>query len=174
MKLKIFKTAIPIDSLTRKYLPVDYTDAFACKLRNAKKLSADELQVALWTVMPRWVNALFKLRNALVRPFGLKTDTPEDIDEKLKNMISNQGESVGAMSLLAKSENETLLLLSDSHLDAYASIHIATDGDTQTVTTITLVKYHNRFGRIYFFFIKPFHKVVVKSGLKSTLKRLLK
>lgn len=171
--MKVYKTEIPADSLTRQFFPVDYTDAFACKVKVAKKLSADDMQIALWTVMPKWVKALFKLRNILVRPFGLRTEYIENRNEKLENMIRHGDGSVEGMSLAAKTENETVLLLNDSHLDAYVSIHIARNGESQTMTTITLVKYRNTFGRVYFFFIKPFHKIVIKAEMKSNLKKVI-
>lgn len=170
--MKSYKTAIPEDSLTRQFLPADYTDAFACEVADGENLSAEDVMVGFWTVMPGWVNALFKLRNALVRPFGLKTDQEEGQISDLENIIRNGG-SVGVASLAAKSENETVLLLSDKHLDAYMSVHLSNTSENRVVTVITLVHFHNSLGKVYFFFIRPFHNVIVKSTLKSSLKRIL-
>ena len=36
----------------------------------------------------------------------------------------------------------------------------------------TVVKFNNRLGRLYFFFIRPFHKVIIRSMLKRVAKRL--
>lgn len=171
--MKSFKTSIPEDSLTQQFIPTDYTDAFACEAVDAENISADNVMIEFWTVMPGWVNALFKLRNVLVRPFGLKTDNERDKTEGLKNTIRNGG-SFGLASLAAKSENETVLLLSDKHLDAYMSVHLSRKGNSRIVTAITVVHYHNSLGKTYFLFIRPFHKVIVKSMLKSTLKRMLR
>jgi hypothetical protein len=171
--MKSHKTDIPVDSLTQQYLPVNYADAFACEVTGAKELSADEIMISFWTVMPGWVNALFKLRNLLVRPFGLDTGEDRDHSEKLKSMIRAGNGNNGLMSVVAKSGNETVILLSDKHLNAYMSVFISTKDKLQKVTAITLVHYHNRLGRIYFFFIRPFHKVIIKSMLRSTLKRMI-
>jgi hypothetical protein len=162
---------IPVDSLVRQYLPVDYTDAFVCEVTGVKELSADEIMISFWTVIPGWVNALFKLRNLLVLPFGLDTSNGRGRFEELKAMIRAGNGNNGLTSVVAKSGNETVILLSDKHLDAYMSVFISTKDKLQEVTAITLVRYHNSLGRIYFFFIRPFHKVIVKSMLRGTLKK---
>lgn len=170
---KIKKVGISADSLTRQYLPADYVDAFTCDVVGVKKLTADELQIELWTVMPGWVNSLMKLRNTLVRPFGLQTGKTEKLAEEFRKVILNGGQ-VGLTSVTEKSDNETVLLLSDSHLNAYMSVIVAQNGNSQTITVVTVVHYNNTLGRIYFFFVKPFHKVIVKAMLKGTLNRILK
>ena len=171
-KTDVHKTDVPVNSLTHQYLPADYTDAFACEITGAKKLSADKVMIDFWTVMPGWVNALFKLRNVLVRPFGMETGDNKDHSEELKKMIREGQASNGLMSVVAKSGNETVILLNDKHLDAYISVFVTESHHSQTATAITLVHYHNRLGRIYFFFIRPFHKIIVKDMLKSTIKRM--
>ncbi|WP_101690365.1 DUF2867 domain-containing protein [Dysgonomonas massiliensis] len=169
--MKSYKTDIPASSLTQKYFPVDYSDAFACEVMEDKKLSMEEIMISFWTVgTPAWVNTLFKLRNILVRPFGLETGESEDRSQKIKEIIQAGSGNNGLMSVTDKSDNEIVVLLSDKHLDAYMSIFIDKKEELQTVTAITLVHYHNRIGKIYFFFVRPFHKVVVKSMLKRTLK----
>lgn len=166
--MKSFKTSIPKDSLARKFIPANYSDAFACEVIHTENLSADDILIEFWTVMPGWVNTLFKLRNTLVRPFGLRTDNQENRSEDFKSMIRNGG-ALGVASVVAKSENETVLLLSDQHLDAYMSVYLSRKADIQTITAITVVHYHNTLGKLYFFFIRPFHKIIVKSMLKRIL-----
>lgn len=168
--MKSYQTNIPANSLTKQYLPADYTDAFACEVAKAKSLSADEVMIKFWTVSPRWIDSLFKLRNVLVRPFGLETGEEENRTEKLKEMIRSGNGSSRIMSVVAKSSHETVVLLSDKHLDAYMSVVVEEGCNSQIVTAITLVHYHNKLGKVYFFFVRPFHKVIVKSMLKSTLK----
>lgn len=167
--MRTYKTDIPSNSLTRQYLPVDYTDAFACEADNALKLPADEIMIRFWTTSPTWVNALFKLRNALVRPFGLEAGEKDRTSEALREMILSGNGKNGLMSVTDKSSNETVVLLSDKHLDAYMAVYTDETGSGNTVTVITLVRYRKLLGKIYFFFIRPFHKVIVKSMLKSIL-----
>jgi len=46
------------------------------------------------------------------------------------------------------------------------------DSSTKIVTVTTLVIYNNWFGRLYFFPVKPFHKLIVQSGLKISIQEL--
>lgn len=124
--------------------------------------------------MPNWVNALFKLRNILVRPFGLDDGESENRSEKLKKIINDGSGSAGLMSVTDATDDEIVILLSDKHLDAYMSVLIEKIESKQIVVATTLVRYHNRLGRIYFSLIRPFHMIIVKSMLINTLKRVIK
>ena len=70
--MKVRNSSIPPDSLVNKYLPAKYSDSCECEIISDKEITADDIQISLWTDMPDWVNHLFKLRNLLVKPFGLK------------------------------------------------------------------------------------------------------
>lgn len=130
------------------------------------KLSPDDLLIDFFTVMPGWVDALFKLRNVIVKPFGLKGG--ERGGPEIFRRVVREGGSAGLVSVEGKTGNETLIRLSDSHLDAWLSVMY----DEGWIYAITVVKYHRWLGRAYFFFIKPFHRIIVPAMLKSSLKRL--
>ena len=167
--MKSKQIEIPFDSLTRQFLPADYTDVFHCEIPTGAAFSPDDLMVSFWTVMPGWVNALFKLRNLIVKPFGLKGDS-----KKLTDELADAIRTGKLIAVPAKNDRETVIKLTDKHLDAYLSVYLEKEAAAPSATAITLVHYHNRLGKVYFFFIKPFHKVIVKSMLKNTIKRFLK
>ncbi len=167
--MKTVKTDIPGSSLAQGLLPVDYTDAFRCTApAGTADFSADDLQVAFWTGMPRWVDGMMKLRDLLVKPFGLKGGEGGSVAE-MEQCIRSGG-TLGLFSVAAKNGNETVVLLTDKHLSAWMSAMI----DGRDIYAITLVKYNNRLGRAYFFVIGPFHKIIVRSALASAVRRLLK
>ena len=63
-----------------------------------------------------------------------------------------------------------IMRMDDSHLLFYVSVFICPEeGGRQTTEVSTWVKYHNRIGRVYFFFIKPFHRVIVPLVSKRVL-----
>ncbi len=170
--MKVKKTNIPSGSALDKYQPANYTDAFEYEFVSDKPLTPDDIQIAFWTVMPEWVNKLFKLRNTLVKPFGLKTDNQRR-DAILKDCIVT-GSSYEMISIPDKSEEETILKLSDKHLDAYISVYLEDMGtDRKRVTATTLVHFHNTLGYAYFYAICPFHHLIVRSMLKSTIDRMI-
>lgn len=168
--MKAKKSVIPPYSLTRKYLPADYSDAFAIEAETDAALSPDDIMIAFWTGQARWVRRLFRLRHFLVQFVGLKGSKGFDPD-KFREAIRNGG-SYGFASVAVKNDRETVLLLSDSHLDAYLSTHIAVGETSETVTAVTLVHFKNRLGRVYFFVIRPFHNLIVKSVLKRAVNKI--
>lgn len=164
---KLCKVAIPVDSTIYKYLPMDYIDAYACKIAESEIIDSAEVMIDLWTDAPKWVNALFKLRNVLIRPFGLKTDNNHRKTEELKQMIRSGKGNNGLMFVESRTLKETVLILKDDHLDAYMSTIVEGDETCQQVIIVTLVRYHKLLGKFYFFFVRPFHKMVVRGVLRK-------
>ena len=166
------KVPIPADSLVREYLPADYTDAYCREVTTVKALSPDEMLIRFWTGQPGWVKSLFRLRNFLVRFVGLKGG--EGLDTEAFEKSIREGGTYGLSSVRAKNERETVMLLTDKHLDASLSVYVAEEGAKKRVYAITLVKFRRTLGRVYFFVIRPFHALIVKSMLKRAIKQMLK
>jgi hypothetical protein len=170
--MKITKATIPADSLTRGLLPADYTDTYACEVDTPFDLPPDEIMIGFWTDSHRWIRGLFRLRDFLVRFVGLQGSDGMDLKE-FRDAILHGG-SYKFMSVPAKKPHETVVLMSDKHLDAYLSIHIASEGTRRTVSAITVVHQRIALGRVYFFFIRPFHSLIVRTMLRGAINRAIK
>jgi hypothetical protein len=147
-------------------------DVYLCTIENKNDINPDNLLINFWTVWPKWVELLFKLRNILVKPFGLSTNNDENKDnnQKLAECIRSGG-SYKLFIVLRKNANETVIQLNDTHLSAEMSVHINdAENNKKTISTSTVVHFHNKLGRAYFFVIRPFHGIIVKSLIKNTLK----
>ncbi|MDR2040433.1 MAG: DUF2867 domain-containing protein [Bacteroidales bacterium] len=165
--MKITSSKIPENTIIKKYLPAGFSDCFLCT-DSPEGISADDMMVAFWTTMPRWLSILFKIRDMLVSPFGLKTGkgNAEQMEEAIR-----EGKNYRFMSVMEKSEKETVIVLDDKHLKAYFSTYIQTDENGgRSIYLSTLVKYHNRLGRVYFFVIRPFHTIVVKKLFRQVIR----
>jgi hypothetical protein len=69
---------LPQASLVATSLPrIDYADACLAQLPAGRRYTLDEAVALVFATAPSWVKALLQLRNALVRPFGLKVDLPD-------------------------------------------------------------------------------------------------
>lgn len=67
---------------------------------------------------------------------------------------------------------EAVLTADDKHLQFYVSAIVRPmEANVKEVTVSTLVQFHNNWGRAYFFFIRPFHSIIVPATLKRALKR---
>lgn len=171
MEMKVSKAEIPIGSLVAKCLPADYCDAYSIELPIQKNISADDVLVAFWTMQPVWLNWLFRLRNTLVRPFGLKGENPE-LDAGRVERAIRSGSAAGVMTVYAKSPVETVLCLSDKHLMCYISALVENMGGNRRIVLVTVVNFHYWLGKVYFSAIRPFHGLVVKFMLRYIIRKI--
>ncbi|GAA4123833.1 DUF2867 domain-containing protein [Aminobacter aganoensis] len=106
---------------------------------------------------PAWIGRLMMLRNLLVRPFGLKTGHG-DLPPKQK--------LVGMFPVISEAPERMVLGLDDRHLDFRLLVEVRELGaGRQEVSATTLVRPHNRFGRIYLAVVMPFHRIIVPAML---------
>jgi Protein of unknown function (DUF2867) len=146
--------ALADGSLAARALPrVDYLDVYATHVGSAATLES-VAQKVLGGRPPR----LMRLRDALVRPFGLKT-SPRGPRQRPSFV---PGERIGLFTLFERTQEEMLLGEDDKHLDFRVCFRVSGDGQA---TLTTLVRFRNSWGRAYFFLIRPFHTLVVKRML---------
>lgn len=107
---------------------------------------------------PRWMEILVSLRNALVAPFGLKASGAGE---------TSAGGLIGIFPVVSETPQRLVAGFDDHHLDFRVVVDVAASGSGQQVTATTLVRTHNRLGRIYLAIILPFHRLVVRSLLRQ-------
>ena len=102
---------------------------------------------------PRWIDSLTRLRNILVAPFGLKTSGEG---------APAPGGLIGLFPVVSETPERLVAGFNDSHLDFRIVVDVASSASGRQVTTTTLVRTHNFFGRIYLRLILPFHRLVAR------------
>ena len=132
----------------------DYTDNFSEVVRTIRPISAEEL-AARFFCTPQWIIALMKVRNAIIKPFGLKGE------KNLSDLVIVESDSLATISK------------SDRHLDfVIAFMTERRMNDSLYLSVCTKVRYNNRMGKFYFTIIKPFHKLICKILLKQVRRNL--
>ena len=140
---------IPADSLIKNYFPVDYIDSFSKVMVTGQALTPEDFRNLAFSRFPKWIGWLMNFRNAIVKPLGLDTAT------RFTDMV------------LDKNLHEEILGMPDKHLDFHVSMWCGEYHEgKQELRITTVVKYNNWLGRAYFFIIRPFHGIIVKSILK--------
>lgn len=137
--------------LIQKYLPADYVDRFTKTMDSDSELTVDSLFDKMFCDFPWPVRLLLKLRDILVKPFGLKTGT------SFRNRI------------IERDENEIIIGSVDKHLSFWVSVYCSV-AMPATADVTTVVKFHNTLGKLYFAGIWMAHKVLVSSLFKRALK----
>jgi hypothetical protein len=164
------KGSIPENSFLINHLPADYVDVCKRTVPDKSNLTPDNILVNIWTVQPKWVDFLFRLRNILVKPFGLGSGNKDIFNRNLAAAIRS-GDSFEMVNMLHKNDNETIMQLKDKHLTAELSIYVEGVADNRkNISAITMVHFHNKLGIAYFFVIRPFHKIIVKTLLNKSIK----
>jgi hypothetical protein len=148
---KVFKIRqYPDGSLIRKEMArVDYFDSYMIE-HNAG--SSIESVLAKLFVFPKWILFLMNVRNLFIaKPFGL-----------ISGSNSGKVERNKPFPIIFQRENEVVMGEDDKHLYFRLSVF----RKNNNIYLSTVVRYNNVWGRIYFFIIKLFHKLVVKSLLR--------
>lgn len=137
-----------------------YRDSFTLPVCRGD-LDAEGLVALFFAAIPSWLSRLTALRNALVRPFGLKTGTEPTLPVAPPFTV---GQRIGLFRLLALDGREAVLGDDDRHLNFRISLLFddnGGDGGTPLLSVSTLVRPHNRLGRLYLALVLPIHRLAV-------------
>jgi hypothetical protein len=172
--MKVKKTTVSPDDLAYPHLSnVDYSDAYACDFECPHKITADDFQITFWTDYPAVVVTLFKLRDWLVKPFGIQTGSASEKDKEDFIACIRQEGKTRLFRVVGKSGNETMISGDDKHLKAFLSAKVTElNANNKNIKVTTLVKFHNTLGRLYFVVIYPFHHLIVKTMVRHAIGKL--
>ncbi len=154
--------------LAPSYAGADLADAFAITLSDDAPDDAMALARAALSHPPRWFRVLLAIRDAAVKPLGLKTSAA------MRQHLDEIGvEHVDIFRVLEASPHEAIFGEQDRHLDFKLSILIRrVEGSTRReAVATTIVHCHNRLGRFYLALILPGHVLVVRSHLAAAARR---
>jgi hypothetical protein len=146
--INIFNTPPENSTILTDFDKVDYCDSL--RIANSTHNSPEQIAALLFK-SPKWVNGLMSLRNLAMKPFGLKTGP-------------------ATFPLITQNEKERIMGLADRHLTFRVSV--LSDLEKSYVYVTTVVHYNNCWGKVYFLFVKPFHKIIIFAAMKRLLKKL--
>ena len=147
------------------YVAPDYVDAYAVELPAGASGDPEVLARFLFDRPSGVGRFLLRVRDALVGLWGLKTAS--------RALASGlDGGRIGIFRVFGRSRGEILLGEDDKHLDFRVSVlcpdalPASVSKGGRQLTLATVIRYHNAFGRLYFFVVAPFHRGLVKSALR--------
>ena len=152
-------------AIAEAYAATNLADAYAIELPAGASSNPEVLARFIFAHQARWISSLVAVRDALVASLGLKT---------ARHLASLQAQS-GARRLhifkvYSSTATEVVIGEDDKHLDFRLSVLCSghrSPGARRQLTLSTVVHCHNRLGRLYLFLIAPFHRLVVRSSLRS-------
>jgi len=133
------------------------------------RLSIVDIFFALFGHTPFWMKALLIARNAVARRFGLEAPTAAEILRPTMRASYRVGDKIGPWPIYFIGEDEIVAGRNNKHLDFRLSVLRVKDGGAESVVVSTLCSVHNLSGKIYLFFIVPFHRTGVKSLMSNAV-----
>lgn len=161
---------IPKDSaLCRDMVEAAYfQDSYRAPLAR-RDLGIVDVFFALFGHSPIYVKLLLISRNAIAKLAGLDVPTVAEILNPEVRSTYAIGDRIGPWPIFSISQDEIVAGRNNKHLDFRLSVLKCTDDDTASVTVSTVCTVHNLAGKIYLFFIAPFHRFGVKSLISSAV-----
>ncbi|MDH5445533.1 MAG: DUF2867 domain-containing protein [Gammaproteobacteria bacterium] len=168
---RVSQVIFPSDSLiTSIYPTTNLADAFMVRLPENTTTNPELLARHMFSHQAPWVSGLMWVREIFVRFFGLQTS----VSKLLKMYEEDNVRRIHYFTLHSSNDREVILGEDDKHLDFRLSILYRTPAEVEDrqpgLVVSSVVTCHNMIGRIYLFFISPFHRLVVRSGLKRAAK----
>lgn len=145
------------------YEGADLVDAFAVTLPGRRPHDLAALAERSLRNPAPWFGVAIRLRDAAVRPFGVRTS--RQIRDHLR---SQNADRIDFFPVLSRSEREIVLGEDDRHLDFRLSLMLTVRPDgREDLTATTVVRCHGLLGRGYLAAIMAGHVLVVRSALRQ-------
>ncbi|HZI14694.1 MAG TPA: DUF6463 family protein [Myxococcus sp.] len=119
----------------------------------------------LFSYQPAWVTALYGVRKVFVRLLGMRQEgMPQPMHLRPEDVPMTPG-SAATFFTVRHTEEERVWVagVTDTHLEALLAVvaEPASGGAPKRFHVVTLVRYRNWAGPVYFNVIRPFHHLVV-------------
>jgi hypothetical protein len=162
----IVATEIPATSALRSWLPGSaFHDAWEAPLRDPT-LSPTEIFLRSANAAPGWVELAMTLRNRAVRLFGLKDVGSMRVAASRPATAYRRGEALGIFTVISADADELLLGIDDRHLDVRVSFSKPSGARATHYVVATVVRVHNRLGRVYMAPVGRIHPFVVRAMMR--------
>jgi Protein of unknown function (DUF2867) len=146
----------------------DFRDSYRAPL-GRPELRIVEIFLARFGHTPLWMKLLLIVRNAAARLVGLEVPTVGEIMKPTVKSEYSVGGKIGPWPVFFIGDNEIVAGRNNKHMDFRLSVLKAMDGDATSVVVSTICTVHNVFGKIYLFFIVPFHRRGVRSLISNAV-----
>ncbi len=131
--------------------------------------STVEIFFAIFGHHPAWMKLTLIVRNRIASFCGLDAPTASEIINVEIKSSYHVGDKIGVWPIFALTESELVAGRNNKHLDFRLSVLKEAGGANGSVVVSTVCTVHNWFGRIYLFFIVPFHRWGVQQLLSRAI-----
>ena len=134
-----------------------FLDSYRISL-SRQTLSVVEIFHAAFAHHPMWVKVVLIVRNQIASLCGLDAPTASEVLNPVIKDSYAVGGKIGVWPIFALSDVELIAGRNNKHLDFRLSVLREVNDTTARAVISTVCVVHNAFGKVYLFFIVPFHK----------------
>ena len=158
----------PASVLERARIEAAYfRDAYRAPL--SREANAIKLFHDIFGHSPKWMKRMLIVRNRIAARCGLAVpDDSEILEYRIRDSYA-VGDKIGPWPIFALSEHELIAGRDNKHMDFRLSLMKVNDGGTTSVVVSTVCNVHNVFGKVYLFFIAPFHRYGVQKLMANAI-----
>ena len=162
---------IPAHSaLERSFLKAAYfCDSYRAPLR-CPQAGIVDVFLAIFGHHPLWMKVILIVRNRIASGCGLDAPTASEIMKPDARSSYAVGDKIGVWPIYSLTDAELIAGRNNKHLDFRLSVLRETDGNTASVVVSTVCVVHNVSGKIYLFFIVPFHRWGVRHLMSNAIR----
>ena len=145
-----------------------FRDSYSAPLSRVSA-SVVEIFFGIFGHVPLGMKLLLIARNWMASLCGLDAPAASEIMNVKAKTHYAVGDKIGVWPIFALTESEIVAGRDNKHMDFRLSVFRLAEGGTARVVVSTLCTVHNVFGKLYLFFIIPFHKRGVQRLLANAV-----
>jgi hypothetical protein len=145
-----------------------FRDSYRMPLRR-RELGIVDIFFAIFAHHPLWMKLLLIVRNKVASLAGLDAPSASEIFHVGIKDRYVVGEKIGVWQIFWLSEDEVVAGRNNKHMDFRLSVLKVPDGDRTSVVVSTICSVHNLSGKLYLFFVTPFHRYGVRKLMANAL-----
>jgi len=159
-----FGSMLSRDLIERAY----FRDSYRVPL-SRRELGIVDVFFGIFAHYPLWMKLLLIVRNKVASLAGLEAPTASEILHAGRQDRYVVGEKIGVWPIFSLSDDEVVAGRNNKHLDFRVSVLKLPDGDGSSVVVSTVCTIHNLSGKLYLFFVVPFHRYGVRKLMANAL-----
>lgn len=169
--MSIVECEVPNTSLLARDVVVAayFRDSYRAPL-GQPNASVVDIFIGIFGHHPVWMKQVLIARNHFASLSGLDVAMASEIMNPVAKRSYQVGDTIGPWPIFAISETELIAGRDNAHLDFRLSVLKEVSNGVPSVVISTICTVHNRYGKIYLFFIVPFHRWGVRWLMKRAIR----
>ncbi len=134
-----------------------------------KRATLPDIFLGIFAHMPWWMKSVLIVRNLVATWCRLDAPSAAEVLHVRAKDSYRVGEKIGLWPIFHLDENELVVGRNNKHLDFRLSLVKLIEGENASIVVSTVCSVHNLYGKIYLFFIVPFHERGVQRLITNAL-----